>query len=207
LKRWLPPRAVLVADVMALVSVVSCGASVAAWRLGAGEMWRVVLAVASIASGVAALCSVLRRVLRARLLARLRSLEDLRRLPAGRFEGVVGGCYRRLGYEVEETGRAGVPGGVDLIIRRAGRVVLVQCEQCRAGRVGTLMLRQMVDLMRMHGAAGGVVVSTSGFTPEARSFARDRAIKLVAGGTLVRMLGVARRVSARRALFVLVESV
>jgi restriction endonuclease Mrr len=62
-------------------------------------------------------------------------------------------------------------------------------------------------LMQYHDAARTVVVSTSGFSPEAREYARNGSVKLVAGGTLVRMLGVARRVSARRAELALVESV
>ncbi len=45
-------------------------------------------------------------------------------------------AYRRQGYSVEENAVAGPDEGVDLVLKRDGRMVLVQCKQWRSTKVG-----------------------------------------------------------------------
>ena len=56
-------------------------------------------------------------------------LESIAALGWKHFEQLVGEAFRRDGYTVEETGLGGADGGIDLILRKNGRRVLVQCKQ------------------------------------------------------------------------------
>ena len=47
------------------------------------------------------------------------------------FEKFCGEAYRRKGFVVQESGRAGPDGGVDLVLRKGGETWLVQCKRWR----------------------------------------------------------------------------
>jgi restriction system protein len=96
------------------------------------------------------------------------------------FERVVGELFRRKGYSVEETA-AGADGGVDLVVRRDGRRYLVQCKHWRAERVGVRPVRELFGVVAAEGAYGGFVVTSGGFTEEARRFADGQRIHLIDG--------------------------
>ena len=66
---------------------------------------------------------------RRRLLDAQQGLDSIAALGWRRFEQLVGEAFRRQGYTVEETGLGGADGGIDLILRKDGRRVLVQCKQ------------------------------------------------------------------------------
>jgi restriction system protein len=68
---------------------------------------------------------------RRKLLNAQQGLESIAALGWRHFEQLVGEAFRRQGYTVEETGLGGADGGIDLILRKGGRRVLVQCKQWR----------------------------------------------------------------------------
>jgi restriction system protein len=72
--------------------------------------------------------SFLRSFLRRRLLDRQSSLDSIRAMSWQDFEKLCGEVYRRKGFAVQETGKDGPDGGVDLILRKGGEIWLVQCK-------------------------------------------------------------------------------
>ena len=131
---------------------------------------------------------------RKRLLERQRGLDDLRSMSWQEFEQMVGECFRRQGYFVDETGQGGADGGVDLYLRRGSERVLVQCKQWRTGRVGAPVVREMFGLMAHHSADRAKIVCCGGFTRDAVAFAKDKPIDLIGGEALLALVrGVQRR--------------
>jgi restriction system protein len=108
------------------------------------------------------------------------------------FELLVGEAFRRDGYVVEERGGAGADGGIDLIARRAGWTLLIQCKQWRAYQVGVRVVREMFGVMAAERATGVVIVTVGSFTREARDFAEGKPIMLMDGPSLLEFLGKAK---------------
>lgn len=96
------------------------------------------------------------------------------------FEVMVGEALRRQGYTVEET-KPGPDGGVDLVLRLRGEKYLVQCKQWKALKVSVQVVRELYGVMAAQGAAGGFVVTSGAFTPEAVKFAAGTNVQLVDG--------------------------
>lgn len=111
------------------------------------------------------------------------------------FELLVGEAFRLQGYKVAETGGGGPDGGVDLRLRRGSETFLVQCKQWRATRVGVEVVRELYGVMAAEGSAGGFVVTSGQFTPDARAFAKGRNIRLVDG---MRLHGLIQQARASR---------
>lgn len=103
------------------------------------------------------------------------------------FELLVGEAFRLRGYAVEETA-SGPDGGVDLVLRKDGEKLLVQCKQWRAYKVGVSVIRELYGVMAAQGAAGGFVVTSGRFTGEAKAFAEGRNLTLIDGEQLARWL-------------------
>ncbi len=101
-----------------------------------------------------------------------------------KFEALVGEAFRRQGYSVTESGGGGADGGVDLALKKAGELFLVQCKQWRAVRVGVSIVRELYGVMAARGATGGFVVTSGVFTEEALAFARGKNIELMDGKAL-----------------------
>jgi restriction system protein len=108
------------------------------------------------------------------------SLSVLNDMTWQEFEMLVGEAFRRKGYTVSETG-GGSDGGVDLVLRKDGEKLLVQCKQWKAYKVGVTTIRELYGVMAAAGAAGGFVVTSGIFTQEAKSFAEGRNINLIDG--------------------------
>ena len=100
------------------------------------------------------------------------------------FEALVGEAFWRKGYAVTETGGGGADGGVDLMLKREGETVLVQCKQWKAYKVSVTTVRELYGVMAAEGATGGFVVTSGVFTDEARAFAVGRNIELMDGKAL-----------------------
>jgi len=100
------------------------------------------------------------------------------------FETLLSEAYRRKGYAVSATGNGSPDGGVDLSLRKGDAHILVYCRQWRALQVGVNSVRELHGLMTARDANAGVVVTAGVFTAEARAFARDRQIELMAGKAL-----------------------
>lgn len=127
---------------------------------------------------------------RRKLLEKQTGLGTLRGMSWQDFELLVGEAYRRQGYRVEETGGGGPDGGVDLILRRNGETVLVQCKRWKQDRkVDAPTVRQLRGAVARDRAARGIFVTCSEFTAEAVSEAKGQPpIELVNGAALLELV-------------------
>ena len=85
---------------------------------------------------IIALFSALNSWRKGSLLESQRGIETLREINWREFEELVGEAYRRKGYAVAETGGGGADGGVDLVLSKRGKRLLVQCKHWKAAKVG-----------------------------------------------------------------------
>ncbi|GAB3352093.1 restriction endonuclease [Lysobacter tyrosinilyticus] len=125
---------------------------------------------------------------RKQLLATQIGLDSLRAMSWREFEMLVGEAFRRQGYSIEETGLGGADGGVDLILRKAGRTELVQCKQWRRERISVSVVREMWGLLHHHRADAVKIVCIGDFTRDAMAFAQDKAIELIGGERLLEIV-------------------
>lgn len=114
------------------------------------------------------------------------------------FEMLVGEGFRLQGYQVAENFEPGPDDGIDLTLRKNGEKYLVQCKQWRALKVGVPVVRELYGAMAAKGAAGGFVVTSGRFTPEAEAFASGRNLRLLDGPQLHRLLKQARDSSSTK---------
>ncbi|MGY4515742.1 restriction endonuclease [Lysobacter sp. HA18] len=148
------------------------------------------LAICWLAAGV----SYLRRRQRAQLLQTRTDLDSIASLNWRQFEQLVGEAFRRQGYRVEETGQGGADGGIDLVLHRGGKTTLVQCKQWRQRQVNVSTVREMWGLLAHHGADAIKIVCVGDYTADAGRFASGKAIELVTGVDLTRLVAAARTV-------------
>ena len=130
---------------------------------------------------------------RGTLLKSQEGIETIRRLSWKRFEELVGEAYRQRGYAVSETGRAGPDGGVDLMLKKGGEHLLVQCKQWRTRKVGVKVVRELYGVVAAEGATGGIVISSGAFTQEAQAFARGKPLELLDGTALLNLVADAQK--------------
>jgi restriction system protein len=158
--------------------------------------------VVLIGSWLASLLSLIGARRRRRLLDVQRNLDSIAALGWKHFELLVAEAYRRQGYRVEETGQGGADCGIDLILRRSGEVVLVQCKQWRTRKVPVNVVREMHGLMHHHGAHAVKLICVGVYTPDAVAFAEGKPIELVTGEALLGLVrsgqGVVTSVGGRR---------
>jgi restriction system protein len=100
------------------------------------------------------------------------------------FRGAVEEGYRREGYGVSRF--AGE--GADLELAKAGRTALVACKRWRVARTGAEPLRQLHDLRRKRDAHDCTYLCSGELTEQARAFADDNKIRIVAGAELARLV-------------------
>jgi restriction system protein len=115
-------------------------------------------------------------------------IASIRLLSWRQFEELVGEAYRKQGYSVTETGGGGADGGVDLIIRKNGEKLLVQCKQWKLQKIGVKVVRELYGVVTAEGASGGIVICSGTFTRDAHDFAKGKPIELVEGTALARMI-------------------
>ncbi len=122
------------------------------------------------------------------LLDRQMGTATLREIDWKEFEELVGEAFRRKGYSVTETGGGGADGGVDLIIRKGGERLLVQCKHWKMDKVGVKVIRELYGVIAAEGATGGVVISSGTFTQEAKDFTRGKPLELIDGSSLLKII-------------------
>lgn len=132
--------------------------------------------------------SFLQRRRRSRLLATRTDLASIASLSWREFEQLVGQAFRQQGFLVAETGQGGADGGVDLVLRRDGRVSLVQCKRWRQKQVPVSTVREMWGLLAHHGADSVRIACVGDYTPDACRFAEGKAIELITGAELVALV-------------------
>lgn len=125
---------------------------------------------------------------RRRLVDEQSSLESLRQASWKDFEVLVAEAYRRQGHQVEYSLGRGADGGVDLTLRREGRVSLVQCKQWKVFSVGAPIIREMFGLMTAERADEAIIVTSGKFTRDAQNFAAGKPIQLIDGPQLLALV-------------------
>ena len=133
--------------------------------------------------------SAVRAWANARMLDRQTGIDSIIDLSWKEFEDLMAEPFRRQGYAVEEMLGGGPDGGIDLVLRRGGEKILVQCKRWRNKPVPVAVVRETYGLLMADLAAKSAkLVTTSGFTPDAIAFARGKAIELIGQDALLKLL-------------------
>lgn len=123
---------------------------------------------------------------------RMTSLSHLHRMTPTEFEAFTAAAFERRGWRVEIIGREGRPdGGLDLLLTAKGRRAVVQCKRYKT-KVGAPVVREVIGTMMHHNARRAYVVALSGFTRQAREWAKGKPLKLIEGAQLLRVLAGGR---------------
>ena len=112
------------------------------------------------------------------------------------FEHFVGKLLSKWGYDYEVTSRTR-DGGIDIRASNdepiAGMTLVVQCKYYSPGNnVGISAVRELYGVVHDTRANKGILVTTSDFSCDARSFALDKQIELINGDDLRRLFTEAR---------------
>ena len=134
------------------------------------------------------LISFVRATARAAMLDRQCGIDSIKQLSWQEFEKLVAEAYERLGHQVAVNSQQGADGGVDLLLRKDGKKILVQCKRWKTSSVGAAIVREMYGLLTHHGADAVKIVCIGEFTKDAQAFAQGKAIELVSGADLVRLI-------------------
>ena len=116
-----------------------------------------------------------------------KSIETVRQLHWRNFEELVAEAYRRQGYQVTEGG-LGADGGIDLELRKGDELVLVQCKQWKAQKVGVNVVREMFGVLTASNADKVIIICSGKFTQQAIDFASDKPVTLIDGNGLLSII-------------------
>lgn len=109
------------------------------------------------------------------------------------FEGVISAVLQKMGFRSEIT-RATGDGGIDIVAVLDRPIIggryLIQCKRYGPGNlVGAPLVREFYGAVRAdQKAVKGILITTSGFTDQARDFARNLPLELIDAGALRRLL-------------------
>ena len=104
-----------------------------------------------------------------------KSIETIRQLHWRNFEELVAEAYRRQGYRVTEGG-FGADGGIDIELRKGEELILVQCKQWKAQKVGVSVVREMFGVLTASNASRVFIICSGKFTQQAIDFALSKSI-------------------------------
>ena len=116
-----------------------------------------------------------------------KSIETIRQLHWRNFEELVAEAYRRQGYRVTEGG-FGADGGIDLELRKGEGLILVQCKQWKAQKVGVSVVREMFGVLTASNANKVIIICSGRFTQQAIDFASDKPVALIDGNELLSLI-------------------
>ena len=135
------------------------------------------------------LVSAIRAWANGKMLDRQTGIDSIIDLSWKEFEDLMAEAFRQQGFGVEEMLGGGPDGGIDLVLRRGGEKILVQCKRWRNKPVPVSVVRETYGLLMVDRAANSAkVVTTSGFTPDAVTFARGKPIELIGKDALLKLL-------------------
>lgn len=120
-------------------------------------------------------------------------LESLKAMDWKAFERLVAEAFGRQGYRFSYDLESGPDGGVDVKLRKDGRVTVVQCKKWKLATVGVAVVREMFGVMHACGADAVMVVTTGGFSPDALAFAKGKPITLIDGQALWKLVREVQR--------------
>jgi restriction system protein len=135
------------------------------------------------------------------ILSDLEARPNLLDLNPYEFENLVANLFSQMGLESKLT-RSSKDGGVDCVAYDArpvlGGKVVIQAKRYK-NAVGVSAVRDLYGTMQHEGANKGILVTTSGYGPDAFEFCKDKPIELIDGGNLLYLLeqvGVRARIVA-----------
>ncbi len=124
------------------------------------------------------------------VLSELDSRPNLMDLTPSEFEGLVSNLFTKMGLETKLT-RTSKDGGVDAVAFDTrpvlGGKVVIQAKRYK-NTVGVSAVRDLYGTMMNEGANKGILVTTSGYGPDAYEFSKDKPIELIDGGGLLYLL-------------------
>lgn len=116
--------------------------------------------------------------------------QNLMELSPFEFENLVSNLFTKMGLETKQT-RSSKDGGVDAIAYDQrpilGGKVVIQAKRYK-DTVGVAAVRDLYGTMMNEGANKGILVTTSGYGPDAYEFSKDKPIELIDGGGLIYLL-------------------
>ncbi len=124
------------------------------------------------------------------VLSDLESRPNLMELNPFEFEHLVANLFAKMGLETKLT-RSSRDGGVDCVAFDSrpvlGGKVVIQAKRY-SNTVGVSAVRDLYGTMMNEGANKGILVTTSGYGPDAFEFSKDKPIELIDGGGLLYLL-------------------
>ena len=102
------------------------------------------------------------------------------------FEDEIQDLVEVFGYSAETTKAAG-DFGADVIGRRGGKKVVIQCKLYTKGKIGNRVVSELEGSRRFYDASEAIIVTTSSFTRQAREVAEKLGIHLVDQEMLIRL--------------------
>lgn len=109
--------------------------------------------------------------------AKRKQVEWWKKLDGWKFEKEIAQLLKRKGFQVSRTGKPG-DSGVDLVLMLSGRKIVVQCKAHKT-RIAPGTVRDLYGTLTAERAEHAWLISTQGFTPGARKFARGKPIRLM----------------------------
>lgn len=100
-----------------------------------------------------------------------------RKLTGIQFENEMGSLFRTMGYEVKSTPLTG-DGGVDLILRKDRRKIVVQCK-AHNSKVSIDVARQLVASMQDFQADEAIIACFDGVTQPVKDYISKRSIRVL----------------------------
>ncbi len=122
-------------------------------------------------------------------------LDALRALAWPHFSSVIAESFRKEGFIVTPSKRA----GVDFDMEQSGYVTLLACKRWKVAQAGIGPLRELVDAAKAADARGCCFITAGALTGTAQTFATDNKIRIINGMELVQRAGAAARTAKRPA--------
>jgi restriction system protein len=114
--------------------------------------------------------------------------EQIRNIDWYQFEKLVALTYRKLGYAVESRGGANPDGGIDLIIKKGGDPIAVQCKHWQNRDIPVATVREFVGALADARIKTGIFVTLNGYTGDAKQLAERHNIAIINQTRLAEML-------------------
>ncbi len=109
------------------------------------------------------------------------------------FERLIADYYRDLGYAVQHDGTGGrgvvFDGGVDIRLRKDGKLTLVQCKHENAFQTEHNAVNELLGIKVNEGADEAIIITSGEFTAAAKKFGSQGHVRLIDGVELRQMLG------------------
>lgn len=114
-------------------------------------------------------------------------VDPFRRMSEEDFHQLITEFFIRNGFAVDPV-PAGLGDGVDLMLRKNGKLFVAQHRHWREIRVGVPMVREQHTVMQAARANGVYVITSGEFTYKAILYAEDKNISLIDGSKLRRLV-------------------